>query len=264
VITPAPSRRSGLPSFAAGITTWDARAAGRAAAFAALGMLLAWLVTAATDEGGVAWSERASRVLPLSPACAAWGTWLGQARGWAKGEGRAMACLGRSPLATSASSILGGAMVAWTLALAILLVGRIDVAGFFPVARAPHAFVSTGASDFVEVATGLHIHADGSISGASPGEAPEPSSSLVPPGGRVAAALTSALAGLGLPLLVARTGKAPRFERAALLALALAASVLLFHAAAAHLVGAMASVLPSLLLLVWAGVRMGSGSRAHF
>ena len=49
-------------------TRWDRRQLVRAALTTVLTLGLAWLVTAATDEGGVAWGERAGRTLPLAPA----------------------------------------------------------------------------------------------------------------------------------------------------------------------------------------------------
>jgi hypothetical protein len=256
--------RTGLVGVLGRSTLWDVRETARSAAFAGVSMVLAWLVTAATDEGGVAWAERAARVLPLAPACAAWGTWLGQARGWAKGEGRALAGLGRSPLAVSAASVLGGAVVAWAAALTIALVTRVDVATFYPVARAPDAFVAEGGGTFLEVATGQRVRSDGSIAPPSGAASHLPTSSPIPAGGRAAAALATGLAGLSLPLLVARTSRGSRLERAAVILLSSAASVFLFHAVAAHLVGAMAAILPSLCLLVWACLRLSDGTRARF
>jgi hypothetical protein len=242
-----------------GLTAWDVREAARAAAFASLGMLLAWLITGATDEGGVAWGERAARVLPLAPACAALGTWLGQSRGWARGEGRVLAALGRSPWAVSASSVLGGASVAWAAALVMALATPVDVAGLFPVVHAPDAFVAEAGGEFLDRATGQRIHADGTISKANEvAPAPLPSSP-VPPRGRAAAALASALLGLALPLVVARTARGSRLEKAALVLGTAALSVFLFQAAAARLSGPMAAVLPSFALLVWAASRVRAG-----
>jgi len=235
---------------------WDVRDGLRALAFGGLALVLAWLITAATDEGGVAWAERAARTLPLVPACAALGTWLGQARAWARGEGRTLATLGRAPLATSAPAVLGGAAVACAAALAMALSGQVDVSGFFPVARAPDAYVSQGHGVFLDSATGYRIEADGAIRPpASEASAPSPRSSPVPPYGRAAAALSTGLAGLALPLLVARAARGSGWGRAGLLAVAVAASTLLFHAAAAHLVGALAAVLPSFVLLWLAAAR---------
>jgi hypothetical protein len=238
------------------VTVWDAREASRALAFGGVVLVLAWLVTAATDEGGVAWTERAARTLPLAPVCAAIGTWLGQARGFARGEGRALAALGRAPLATSAAAVLGGAGVAFVAAAAMALSGQVDVSGFFPVARAPDAYVSLGHGVFVDASSGYRIEPDGAITPPS-FEAPAPRrrSSPVPSGGRTAAAVSTGLAGLALPLLAARAARGSWWGKSWVVALALAASTLLFHAAAAHLVGALAATVPPLVLLAFAAER---------
>lgn len=222
--------------------------------FAALAFVLACLVTAATDEGGGTWSLRAARTLPLAPACAALGTWLGQARGWARGEGRALAALGRSPLASSLPAVVGGAAVAWIAAVAMGLGGGVDVSGFFPVARAPDVYVSRGGGVFLDVASGYRIEADGSIvapdttEDASRAAAP----SLLPAHAREAAALSTGLAGLALPLLVAR-GRRGSWVATGLALLGMAAtSILLFHAAAARRIGAMNTAIPPLALVGFA------------
>jgi hypothetical protein len=230
-------------------TAWDARQAARAAAFAFLALVLAWLVTAATDEGGIGWGERAARVLPLAPACAALGTWLGQAPGWGRGEGRVFASLGRSPLATSVSSVLGGATLAWVAALLITFAARVDVGGFFPVAHAPDAFVVRSDGGFLDAASGYAILRDGSL---FPGPAiarPRVAGPPLPPGGRAAAGLATGLSGLALPLLAARAARGSWLQRGGMVALAAASSILLFQAAAARLTGAWVAAVPSLLLL---------------
>jgi hypothetical protein len=245
----------GEPTVPAGgglvVTAWDVREAARALAFAALAFVLAWLVTGATDEGGVAWSERAVRTLPLAPACAALGTWLGQALAWTRGEGRALEAIGRAPLVSSAPSVLGGAAVAWMAAGAMALSARVEVSGFFPVARSPDAYVSVGHGVFVDAASGYRVEADGTLR-APPeeqGTAALPAPSTVPPRGRMAAASSTMLAGLALPLLVTRAVRGSWWPRLGLLVATLAASTLLFHAAAARVVDATVAVVPSLGLL---------------
>jgi hypothetical protein len=245
------------------ITVWDVREGGRALGFGVLAFVLAWLVTAATDEGGVAWTERAARTLPLAPVCAALGTWLGQARGWARGEARALAALGRAPFATSAAAVLGAGSVAWVAAAAMALSGHVDVSGFFPVARAPDAYVSQGGGVFVDAASGYRVEADGAIvpPPSDSTAAPRAPQSSVPPRGRVAAALSTALAGLALPLLVARAARGSWWGRLGLLGAAALTSTLLFHAAAAHVVGAMAAVVPSFVLVWLAAARVATWRR---
>jgi hypothetical protein len=233
------------------VTTWDARQAAGAALFAGLAFALGWLVTAATDEGSIAWSVRAARTLPLAPACAALGAWLGQARGWARGEGRALAALGRGPLASSGAAVLGGAAVAWIAAASMGFGGAVDVSGFYPVARAPDVYMAAGGGAFFDTATGYRIESDGSLTPPSVvGEGPHgPLPTLLPPYARAAAALSTALAGLALPLLLAKGRRASRLSTGLTLMATATASIFLFHAAAVRLVGAMTAVLPALALI---------------
>jgi hypothetical protein len=233
------------------VTAWDVRQALGAALFAGLAFGLSWLVTAATDEGSVAWSVRAARTLPLAPACAALGAWLGQARGWARGEGRALAALGRGPLASSGAAVLGGAAVAWIAAASLGFGGGVDVSGFFPVARAPDVYVPVGGGAFRDSATGYLIESDGSlVAPATRGNGPrDPLPSLLPPHARAAAAISTALAGLALPLLIAKGRRASRMTTGLAFAATAVASIFLFHAAAVRLVGAMTAVVPALALI---------------
>jgi hypothetical protein len=244
------------------VTLWDAREAGRSMGFAALALVLAWLVSAATDEGGVAWTTRAERTLPLAPACAALGTWLGQGRAWAKGEARALAALGRSPLATSAPAVLGGACVAWAVGAAISLSSLVGVAGFFPVARAPVHFVSDGDGVFVDGATGYRVERDGTLVAPAPG-APAPraaAASDVPPEGRLAAALVTCALGIGLPLLVARAARAALALRLGVMGVAAFAATILLQASAARAVGALWATVPALAVVILGGVGLlGAG-----
>lgn len=242
-------------------SSWDVRLFWRAAGSALSALALAWLVTAATDEGGVSWGERAGRTLPIAPLCAAVGaaTALAPAR-W-RGEALALACLGRSKLQVVLAAVAGGAAIALAAALAIGVVRAVDVAGFYPTATHGSAWRWTGDA-FVDVAHGLRVAADG-----APRRAPvEPSAVLatLPRFARGAAALTTALAGIALPLLLAHSllAKAPgsAFERrdawpAAWAAASMAGSVVLFQAAAAHRAPALVAALPALALLAGAARR---------
>src|SRR6516225_7575407 len=87
-------------------TRWDSRLFLRAAVVAVAALALAWLVTAATDEGGISWGERAGRALPLTPGCAAIGVWAALAPSVARGEVRALEALGRSPAQIGAAAVL--------------------------------------------------------------------------------------------------------------------------------------------------------------
>jgi hypothetical protein len=242
-------------------TAWDARLFARAAASALAALLLAWLVTAATDEGGVPWGERAGRTLPLAPLCAAFGVAIALAPARWRGELAALAGLGRSRIEVSLAAIAGGAAVALCAGLLLALPRAVDVGGFYPTATHGSSWAWTG-NAFVDAAHGLRVAADG----APRRVAIEPAAVLaaLPPHARGAAALTTALAGLALSLLMAHglLAKAPEVPFArrdawpiAWAAASLAASVVLFQAAAAHRAPAMAAALPALALLAAAAQR---------
>jgi hypothetical protein len=254
--------------FASTLTSWDLFVFSRAAGAAAATLLLAWLVTAATDEGGVAWGERLGRTLPLSPICAALGMAASLAPVRWRGEAGALAGLGRSRVQIVAGAVGGGALVALAAALLIGLVPRVDVAGFYPTATHASAWHWSGDSSgaaFEDTIHGMRVAADGM-----------PARLLVEPGwsvaslplhARAAAALTTAIAGLALPLLLAHAllSRSPdrRFDRTdawigAAAVVSLAASVVLFQAAAAHQVPAVSATGPAVALLALAVQRYRS------
>src|SRR4051794_23815483 len=101
------------------MTSWDLRAFGRAFALAGLALAIAWLLTAATDEGGVPWGVRAGRTLPVAPACAALGAWIALLPARARGEVRALEALGRAPWQSGIAAGLGGAALAVCAAAAM-------------------------------------------------------------------------------------------------------------------------------------------------
>jgi hypothetical protein len=247
-------RRSG-----GGWTRWDLRQLARAAAAGGLTLALAWLVTAATDEGGVAWGERAGRTLPLTPFCAAIGTWAALAPVLARGEALALEALGRSRAQIAAAAVVGGALVALAAAVALGMVRAVDVAGFFPTATHGSTWGWTGTA-FADAVQGLRVGADG-----TPVRIPAQAGRAmagIPRYGRAAASAVTASGGLALPLLVAHA----LLERARALPLvllaggAIAASVVAFQAAAAGHVPATLGVLPTLALLAYA-VRRYRGGR---
>jgi hypothetical protein len=241
------------------VNAWDLRIAVRALVLSSLVFLLAWLVTAATDEGGVAWGVRAGRTLPGTPLCAAIGTGLALAPARRRGELRALEALGRAPIASVAGAVAGGAAVGF-LAAALIASPSVDVSGFFPVAARGSDFrYEQGA--FVDRGKGLRVEDDGSFAMIEARPAPPPM--LVPARGRAAAALATALAGGTLPLLVAELllarplgGERPRAlgrtsvaRLAIMIAVAAVATIVLFHAAAAGRVSALAGAIPFAALL---------------
>jgi hypothetical protein len=237
------------------LTRWDALVFGRAVGAAAGTLLLAWLVTAVTDEGGVPWGERLGRTLPLAPLCAALGTAAALAPVRWRGESGALASLGRSRAEIAAAAVLGGTLVACAAAVLTALVGRVDVSGFYPTATHASAWRWNGAA-FVDGVRGLRVAADG-MPARIDVEAGAVLASL-PPHARGSAALTTAVAGLALPMLLAHAMLASvhgvRLDRAGsriagAAALSIAASVFLFQAAAARQLPALLAVLPALALL---------------
>jgi hypothetical protein len=212
---------------------------------------LAWLVTAATDEGGVSWGERAGRTLPLTPLCAAVGAWVALAPVRSRGEGLALEALGRSHAQIGAPAVVGGAVVALAAATAFGLSGAVDVAGFFPTATHASGWTWSGAA-FVDPVHGLRVGADG----APTRIAAEAGRALagIPAHGRASAAVVTALAGVAMPLLLAQTllGRARVLPVALAAGTAVAGSVVLFQAAAAGHVPAASGALPALALLAFA------------
>jgi hypothetical protein len=238
------------------LSRWDARNAGRAALVTALALVVVTLATAASDEGGVAWGVRMGRALPLAPVCAAFGTWLALAPARTRSEMLALEALGRAPQINALGAVLGGAGIAIACALAVASVPRVDVTGFYPtVLKSDDIRFEDG--HFVDRSRGATFEADGSFTklpndGAAESGKGGANDGPVPRSGRPAAALAVALAGLALPILAAcmRRRAWPRVTAA--VALAVPATVLLFHAAAAHRLGAYAAAVPSLALTLFA------------
>jgi hypothetical protein len=246
-------------------TRWDARVLARAAVVAALALGLAWLVTAATDEGGISWGERAGRTLPLTPACAALGVWAALAPVRSRGEALALAALGRSPAQIAAAAVGGGALIALVAAVAIDVAPAVDITAFFPRAALASAWVWQN-DTFVNRLQGLRVAADGApVQLAREAAA---TAATVPRQGRAAAAMAIALAGLALPLVLAHAllarplGQAPgardrrhgRGEAVAMVAsgVAIAVSLVLFQAAATRHVPALLGAVPPACLLAFA------------
>jgi len=250
------------------VTRWDVRVFVRAAFVATLALALSWLLTAATDEGGVAWGERIGRTLPLAPLCSAVGVWAAIAPMKARGEARALEALGRSKSQVSASAMAGGACVAVVAAVSVGLLPAISVVGFYPTARHSTGWTWDGTS-FVDTVGRLRVTEDGTpIRLVAAPSVPEPSPI---PRDRMAAALATAMTGIATALLLAnallnadekRPGSSrPRARRTArsTLAAALAATgisgaaaLVLFQAAAVRKVPALLGALPPLALLLMA------------
>ncbi len=244
-------------------TRWDAYALARAAGFAAFALLVGWLLTAATDEGSVPWVERIGRTLPLTPVCAAVGVWGALAPVRARGEALALEALGRTRGQVGMGAVAGGSALAVAAALAILFNPALSVDGFYPTVT--HT-VSWQWQDggFVDLAHGVRILRDGAPVRVPSAAVTSPLPS-VPPYGRLAAALSMALTGAAMAMLLAHAllvrrpapWRGAQLRRSGVIALgvvgaAAIATVVLFQAAAVRRVPALAGVSPSAGLLVLA------------
>jgi hypothetical protein len=237
------------------VTRWDVHVLVRAATVAAVVLGIAWLVTAVTDEGGLSWGERVGRTLPVTPLCAAVGVWGALAPVRARGESLALAALGRSPAQLAAAAIAGGALVALAAAVSVGTMRSVEVAGYFPTAARANAWRSQDGG-FVNGAKGLRVGIDGVPARLAGPREPSMGPMAIPPHGRAAAAVTTALSGTALAILAAQALLGTSAERrrkrrwgmAAAATAAVAVNVVLFQAAAVHLVPAMTGALP------WLGV----------
>jgi len=224
---------------------------------------LAVVVTAATDEGGLAAAERVARAVPLVPVCVALSTAVALAGPVRRGEGRALAALGRSPFACAAGAAAGAALVGLAVAGWVLFGGEHAVRAFFPSVHAagPYRF-EDGA--FSNLRAGWRVSADGVIA-LLPPQAPSPSPAQaplaatgLPPLARASAALLTMIGSLAFALTVAVTFVAHRGRSVVAIVAASAASAVCLQAAAAGRVPAIVAVVPSTALLLgaaWAILR---------
>jgi hypothetical protein len=242
-------------------TRWDTLGTVRASGLALFALGLGLALTAATDEGNVAWGERIGRTLPLIPVCAAIGVWGALAPVTSRGETVALEALGRTRAQVAGAAVAGGAGVAVIAALAMIATPGLSVDGFYPTVTHTVSWVWRDGT-FVDTAHGVQVGADGApgrteVFEATPGRLPS-----VPEHGRAAAALSMALVGIALALLVGdalldrpasrrrqRDLRRSRFAFLALLGATVVSTIVLFQAAAVRRVPAMAGALPPTALL---------------
>lgn len=263
------------------VTPWDLRVGARALVLAALAQGLALLVTGATDEGSVPWSERWLRTLAVGPVSGALGTWLALRGARGAGELRAMGALGRSPGQWSAAAVLGGTFLACVVSLQVAFGPATTVRPFFP--RHRPAGISWHYDEagraFVEP-SGLRVDGEGRLTRPPLGVAPSdvaPAGATrsdlpplgpegagdVPAHGAAATAVALALAGGGLACLAGLSQDPFRRRRSlgldgAVALGALAMSLVTFHAVAAGRGAAFLVVVPSVFLVAW-GIFRGAG-----
>jgi hypothetical protein len=225
-------------------TAWDGRAFWRAVGTALVALALAWLVTAATDEGNVAWAERLARALAVAPLASAIGAWAALAPGRLRGELRALAALGRTPWQNARAAVLGAASVCAVAAAAIGWGPPAEAEAFYPEITHAQAFAFDDGA-FVDRANGWKISTEGDITRVP--AAPALGEARLPRFGRAAAGLATLAAGMALALVSANEARRARWLAASLVVLAL--TLVLFQAAAVRLLPALTAALPPLALL---------------
>ncbi len=241
------------------MTTWDLRSAVRAFGATLLALAVVWLITAASDEGQLTVSARAGRTLPLAPLCSAVGAALALGTTRVRSEVRALEALGRSPGESARLAAFGAALPSVVMAFAIAAAGSVDVGGFYP--RPPHAdtFVREEGA-FASASLGVRVADDGETKPLD-GAAPAGSDEGLPRGARLAAAATTAIAGIALALVASRGVLRPSLTdrrmrrrlrvRAAGVVLGCAlATLVAFQAAAARLAPAWSAMVPALVVLL--------------
>jgi hypothetical protein len=252
------------------VTPWVIRAAVRALVAALLGLVVVWLVTAASDEGQLTVGARAGRSLPLAPLCSAVAAALALGTTRVRQESRAFEALGRSPAETSRSAALGAALPSVVVAIAIAVIPSVDVAAFYPRAFRGDTFVFVDGA-VVSPTLGVRIDEAGETHALDPSLVAAPGrDDELPPRARAAAAAATGFAGLALALVAARAAlrrsllddRARRRMRATALGeglLCVVLTLVAFQAAAVRVVPATLAAVPSALLLAVALIRLRFG-----
>lgn len=137
--------------------TWIQRQAGTALALAAVLSMALFALSAATDEGGVAWSLRAARIVPLLPVPAACAYALTLYRLRRRGEAFALEAIGVEPYAWQKWIALAALVPATVGAFALAL--GLDSSGLFPAASTAKA-CTIDVDTFVCAQAGLRVRGD--------------------------------------------------------------------------------------------------------
>jgi len=259
---------------------WDFRGARRALVFSSLAIAVALLLTAATDEGDVAWLVRAGRTWPVIPICAAVGTWATLASQRARSERLALEALGRAPQKNAAGPVAAGILLSVFAGALLTACTRIDLQGYYPRIARTGDFVFDG-NDFVDRERAIRVTKDGAslflardTARTGPDEAP---ANATGPGGaaRAVAGLVTALTGIALTLLAACTrsrgdgpgmggGKSEPLRAATAVILATLPTIFLFQAAAVSRssrgIVLTSAIVPALSLLAYALVKYRNDS----
>jgi hypothetical protein len=227
------------------VTAWDRRTALGAAGLTAVSFLVALLLSAATDEGGVAWRERIVRALPVVPLASALATVITLRTLQRRGELVALFGVGIPPWRAAAPVVLGAAVPALVLVVLALASGKADVHAFFP--RVSVDGLVWDGERFVDVTRGVQVLHDGALVRVDKSDAPVVAD--LPRAAVWAVGLSLGGAALALPMHVAGAFPNQRVRGFAIVLAALAPTIVLFQLAAQALVPAMLAVVPVALLL---------------
>jgi hypothetical protein len=247
----------GVPTRFLGRTPWDTKVARRTALLLGLVFALAVLVTAASDEGGVAWSVRAARTLPVLPVAGAVSAYLTLAPLRRRGDVRALSALGQAPWRIVRPAVIACAALHLLVAALVIAWPRVEVSAFFPRAPTSELVVPRG-DRFVDARRGITINADGTLEEDPKAKVPPAVDAGVPRGGRTAIAMLLLLAGIALPLASAVTRRAELGRLAFSAFGASAVTIFALHLAAAGTVHPLVAVVPWGLLLTAAALRYRS------
>ena len=239
------------------MTAWDLRTFARALGATLIGIVVVWLVTAASDEGQLTAGVRAGRTLPLAPLCSAIGAALALGTARVRDETRALEALGRSPGQSARAAAIGAALPSILIGLAIASSPIIDVSGFYPRAPRGDTFVYADGA-FSSPTLGVRVAEDGeprAIEGHAttadeglPGHARAAAATATGVAG-VALSLVAALAVLRVSLLHRRGRRRRRIVAGIQVFVCVLFTLVAFQAAAARVAPASLATLPPALLL---------------
>lgn len=235
-----------------------------------MAVVLVWLVTAASDEGQLAIGVRAGRTLPLLPICGVAGVVLALGTPRQEQEIHALETLGRSPGEIVTAAVCGAVLPSLVVALLLGLGVPRDVSAFYPRSVQADTFVYRDGA-FESSSLGVRVDPSGAL---GPSSLPPTDGDGLPRHAHGASALSTALSALAFATLSAsavqattpldaRRRRQRRVEGAVALIATSLATVVLFQAAAAHIVGALVGVVPPLVLTIAIAIRarMRSGPR---
>ncbi|CAN5334846.1 hypothetical protein BH09MYX1_BH09MYX1_17220 [soil metagenome] len=226
-------------------TAWDRRSALASAALAALCFVVALLLSAGTDEGGVPWADRVMRTLPVVPLASALATILLLRTMQRRGELLAFAALGFPPSRAALPVVIGAALPAIALVGVTLASTHADVHTFFP--KVDVDSLTWDGERFVDLSRGIRVLADGTLVHVPKGETALAIG--VPWAAKWAVGITLAISALAIPIHVAASFPDRRLRAAILVFAGIAPTIVLFQLAAQGIVPALVCVVPPALLL---------------